>query len=145
MKRINENPNCLKALGVQDFCTDLMDMSKKLDEIQKILFQLLELKRKDFPRFYFISNDDLFELLGNSKEPVKVNKHIKKCFEGIKKLEINTTAQAKGKLDLNEIVGMSSPDQETVKFHPGVQCENGIENWLKNVEKTMRDTLRKIL
>jgi dynein heavy chain len=50
------------------------------------LNQLLERKRKDFPRFYFVSNDDLFELLGNSKDEDKVNKHIKKCFEGVKML-----------------------------------------------------------
>jgi dynein heavy chain len=31
-------------------------------------------------------------LLGNSKNPEKVNKHIKKCFEGIKKLSIVQTA-----------------------------------------------------
>ena len=55
-------------------------MKKRLDESQKILFSLLERKRKDFPRFYFLSNDDLFELLGNSKDPHRVNKHIKKCF-----------------------------------------------------------------
>lgn len=37
-----------------------------------------------------MSNDDLFELLGNAKNPFVVNKHIKKCFEGIKKLEVKT-------------------------------------------------------
>lgn len=39
-----------------------------------------------------MANDDLFELLGNSKNPDKVNTHIKKCFEGIKKLTIVQTA-----------------------------------------------------
>lgn len=45
-----------------------------------------------FSRFYFLANDDLFELLGNSKNPDKVNTHIKKCFEGIKKLGFAQTA-----------------------------------------------------
>jgi dynein heavy chain len=55
-------------------------MSKKLDDSKKILFQLLERNRKEFPRFYFLSNDDLFEILGNSKDPDKINKHMLKCF-----------------------------------------------------------------
>lgn len=47
-------------------------MSFKLDESKKILFQLLERNRKEFPRFYMLSNDDLFEILGNSKDPDRV-------------------------------------------------------------------------
>lgn len=69
MQRMFEDRNAKRALIVVDFLNDLYDMSKKLDESQKILFQLLERKRKEFPRFYFIYNDDLFELLGNAKEP----------------------------------------------------------------------------
>lgn len=57
-----------------------------------MLFSLLESKRTQFSRFYFLANDDLFELLGNSKNPDKINTHIKKCFEGIKKLTIVQTA-----------------------------------------------------
>jgi dynein heavy chain len=69
--------------------SDLTDISKKLDESQKILLSLLEQKRSEFPRFYFVSSDELFELLGNSKDPSKVNKHIRKCFEGVNKLKID--------------------------------------------------------
>jgi len=87
MQRMHEDMNAKRALIVPDFLQDLHDMSRKLDESQKILFQLLERKRKEFPRFYFIQNDDLFELLGNAKDPSRVNKHVKKCFEGIKRLE----------------------------------------------------------
>ena len=88
MDRMNGNKNILVALMVDNFFTDLEDVSRRLDESQKVLFSLLETKRGAFPRFYFLANDDLFELLGNSKDPAKVNKHIKKCFEGIKRLNI---------------------------------------------------------
>lgn len=80
MDRIHSKPNILTALLIENFYADLDDISKRLDESQKVLNSLLETKRGAFPRFYFLANDDLFELLGNSKDPAKVNKHIKKCF-----------------------------------------------------------------
>ena len=80
MDRIHNNSNILVALLVDNFYNDLDDISKRLDESQKVLNSLLETKRGAFPRFYFLANDDLFELLGNSRDPGKVNKHIKKCF-----------------------------------------------------------------
>lgn len=89
MKRIVQDPKLLVCILFPDFFQDLQDISRRLDESQKILFNLLERKRRDFPRFYFLANDDLFELLGNSKDPQRVNKHIKKCFEGLAKLNIH--------------------------------------------------------
>lgn len=146
MQRIYETQNVKKSLCVEGFLQDLQDLSRKLEDSQKILFQLLERKRRAFPRFYFLSNDDLFELLGNSKDPSRINKHIKKCFEGIKKLEI-TPASIPGKKGNEgwEVVSMTSPDQELVKFNNKVLCELEIENWMKQVEKMMRDTLKKLL
>lgn len=51
----------------------LNEMNTKLEEIQKSLDMYLETKRQIFPRFYFLSNDDLLEILGQSKNPDAVS------------------------------------------------------------------------
>ena len=66
----------------------LMEMNKKLEEIQKSLETYLETKRVSFPRFYFVSNDDLLEILGQSKNPDAIQPHMKKCFDNIKSLKL---------------------------------------------------------
>jgi dynein heavy chain len=58
-----------------------------MEQIKKALEAYLEEKRKNFPRFYFLSNPDLLSLLSNQSDPKKVEIHLNKCFDGIVKLE----------------------------------------------------------
>ena len=61
----------------------LNDMNLKLEEIQKSLDMYLETKRQIFPRFYFLSNDDLLEILGQSKNPEAVSSIVETQTESI--------------------------------------------------------------
>lgn len=43
----------------------------------------LERRRIEVPRFYFLSDEDIFEMLGKSRDPAFINQNIRKMFEGV--------------------------------------------------------------
>jgi hypothetical protein len=49
---------------VRDFISTLNNLLTKLEVVQKKLQDLLASKRVQFPRFYFLPNDDLLEIIG---------------------------------------------------------------------------------
>ncbi len=106
------------------------------------LDQYLEKKRHAFPRFYLLSNDDLLEILGHSKDPTQVQKHIHKCFMNVKELVISgPTARREDA----EIEGLRSAEGEELKLSYAVPVTGAVEEWLSEVERAMRDTLKKLL
>ena len=72
MTRLNKDNNAKRGSQYPGVLDTLNGMNVKLEEIQKSLDMYLETKRQIFPRFYFLSNDDLLEILGQSKNPEAV-------------------------------------------------------------------------
>lgn len=66
----------------------LNTMNYRLEVIQRALEVYMESKRHVFPRFYFISNCELLEILGNSKNPESIQPHLKKLFTNIYSIKI---------------------------------------------------------
>uniref|UniRef100_A0A8D1JL20 AAA+ ATPase domain-containing protein n=1 Tax=Sus scrofa TaxID=9823 RepID=A0A8D1JL20_PIG len=66
IKRCCEAPNRL---------SDLQNISEGLEKCQKSLNDYLDSKRNAFPRFFFISDDELLSILGNS-DPLCVQEHM---------------------------------------------------------------------
>ena len=119
------------------------DMDNKLEKIQKSLENYLEKKRQQFPRFYFISSDDLLEILGQAKDPLNVQPHFKGMFEGIKRLEMHKPG-TDGRRHYGS-TAMHSPDGETIPFNNEVHTDGRPEDWLNKVEAAMYAACKKSL
>jgi dynein heavy chain len=141
MERIQQNSNAKEALTFDQFKTKFDGMEKELDKIQNALKDLLKQRRSKFARFYFLSDEDMFELLGKAKNPVFINKHLKKMYEGIKSLKAD-----EGKAERNtktyKFVSMDSPDKETIQFVDPVDVTGNLIKMMEDIEKQMKESLK---
>jgi dynein heavy chain len=95
----------------------------------------LETKRSSFPRFYFLSNDELLEILSQTRNAQAVQPHLRKCFDNVVKVEFSKEK------DSAEILGMWSAEKEYVAWSEPVFARGPVEHWLGNIEDEMRRTL----
>ncbi|CEG43665.1 axonemal dynein heavy chain [Plasmopara halstedii] len=133
------DPTFLSVVAMDQLLAKFQRANEKLDEIQKGLNDYLEMKRLHFPRFFFLSNDELLEILSQTKEPRAVQPHLGKCFEGI----YNVTFQDKPLV----ITEMRSAEGEIVPLKHAVSPESqtnkgNVEMWLLEVEQSQWDTIR---
>ena len=72
MQSLKEDTLVLHLNRIPNLLQNVTTARNALERIQKSLNDYLETKRQAFPRFYFLSNEDLLEILGESKKPLKV-------------------------------------------------------------------------
>ena len=79
MLRTHGRPLVMAALDTGDELLKTFQASNvTLEAIQKALEDYLETKRSAFPRFYFLSNDELLAILAQTRDPRSVQPHMQK-------------------------------------------------------------------
>ena len=134
MTGTNNERNAQRSTHRKGIAKKLAAMNRRLEEINKALSAYLETKRQAFPRFYFISNDDLLKILGEAKNPDTIRPHLRKLFDNLFDLKMVLEPQRK------EALTMISGDGEKVDFPQGAPLviEGQVEVWLTRLEELMQ-------
>ncbi|KAK9858605.1 Dynein heavy chain [Penicillium brevicompactum] len=138
MKKVYKSPFVLDVLAIVDVQKSLERLADLLNKIQKALGEYLERERVSFPRFYFVGDEDLLEIIGNSNDIFRVAKHFKKMFAGMSGLVMD---------DDNNIVAFTSKEGEEVRLKKEVNLLKTprINDWLSALENNMKLTLAELL
>jgi dynein heavy chain 1 len=139
MKKVYKSPFVIDVMNIQGIQKSLERLADLLNKIQKALGEYLERERSSFPRFYFVGDEDLLEIIGNSKDILRIMKHLKKMFAGISTIMLDE--------DLTQIQGMASREGEEVKFSEPILLKDfpKINDWLAKIESMMRLSLADLL
>ena len=136
MKAALSVTSALQILSSEENFPKLLKANVSMDQIQKGLNEYLETKRLAFPRFFFLSNDEMLAILSETTDPLRVQPYLKKVFEAIHRLEFQA--------DL-KVTAMLSEEKERVPLTQPVDtlAAGGlVERWLIDVESAMRVSVK---
>jgi len=97
MEKANETKKVIPACS-NDMLNDFLpDLCMKLEECQKSLEHYLETKRKKFPRFFFLSEPNILNILSHGSDPKAIEDEYSKLFIDVSNVTFDKTAKGKGK------------------------------------------------
>lgn len=88
MQKVNHQKNVATNCNNENLLNKFKTYINNLNLIHRKLEEYLNVKRGIFPRFYFLSNDELILILSQASNIESVQKHINKCFDNISKIKL---------------------------------------------------------
>lgn len=137
MREAAEDPLVINACTADGRFAILVDFFNDIETCEKSLNDYLEQKKKMFPRFYFVSNQALLDILSNGNNPEKVGGYLGDCFDGLNKMD---WAQEDNR-PWRRSKGMFSKENEYIPFGSDFSMNGAVESYLTELEAKMRSTL----
>ncbi|KAF2987534.1 hypothetical protein EK904_013207 [Melospiza melodia maxima] len=138
MEETVKDPIIKNCCEVPNRLSDLHRINDVLEKCQKSLNEYLDSKRNAFPRFFFISDDELLSILGSSSA-LCVQEHMIKMFDNVASLRFKD-----GDNDEKIATAMISAEGEVMEFRQDVHAVGRVENWMTVVLEEMRRSNRRL-
>lgn len=109
VEEFQSSETVIEACVVDGRVPMLKEMIGLMNECKRELDAYLDEKKKKFPRFYFIANQTLLDILSKGNNPAEVAKYMMDCFCGLKTVKFESEGST-------FTSGMISVDAETVPW-----------------------------
>lgn len=139
LKRIYKFNLVIDIVLIGDLRSKMTKFSDSLTKVRKSLTEYLEKQRELFPRFYFIGNEDLLEIMGGTNDISRINNHLKKMFSGIQSLQYTKESSS--------ITGVISEQGEILSLRTPVSLIkfNRLNEWLREMELEVKLTMSQLV
>jgi dynein heavy chain len=136
---VAENANLLACCVSSDVIRTLIpQLMEQLEICQKSLSGYLESKRGIFPRFYFVSDPTLLEILGQASDSHTIQPHLKNVFDNVFAVQFHAT-------DYNQIISIESGEGEKVALTQTCTAVGGVEVWLGKLLESVQITVNDVI
>lgn len=134
----------------------LVDGLSTMETISNQMLDLLNALREQFPRLCFLSDREVIQLLSFHPTPVTLQPLIRKCFEGVHWLKVDseipcntrdvkTHATTSGSHQKMKVLGVFAPIQECITFLSPLEPNLNALVWLSDFEKQLKVTMVHLL